>query len=99
MFGCLGLLGFGAWFIRKRRDETVTDERDHEIQRLATTAGINVAWIGLFMAIIVMVVTNPDSDVVSKAPLQWVLWIHFAICYLVKGFVGVAQYRKGQRAS
>ena len=95
-FGLLGFLVGGMWFIRKG---AVIDERDREIEAEATRLGIGVAWQSLFLALIAVVFWNADDRIVNTKVLTWLVWIQFAICYGVKGFVAVRMYRSQSRAA
>lgn len=95
-FGLLGFLVAGMWFIRKG---AIIDERDREIEAHATKMGIGVAWQSLFLALIAIVFWNAEDRTVSTSVLTWLVWLQFAICYGVKGFVAVRMYRSQSRAA
>ena len=100
-FGLLGLLGGCYWFLRQRGSAVVVDERDRDIDRRAIHAGVTTAWPVLFMALIVIVL-GADRWGLKNVPLgilTWLVWIQFAICYAVKGLVGVISYRRQSRAA
>jgi hypothetical protein len=100
-FGLLGLLGGCYWFLRQRGPAVVVDERDRDIDRRAIHAGVTTAWLVLFMALIVIVL-GANRWGLKNVPLgilTWLVWVQFAICYAVKGLVGVISYRRQSRAA
>ena len=100
-FGLLGLLVCGLWFIKGRGNSVVVDERDREIERRSTRRGIEVAWMMLFLALIAIVLWSSfaNEGVVATWMLNWLVWLQFAVCYSVKGFVSVLAYRRQSRAT
>jgi len=98
-FGLLGLLAVSTYFLRRRNDRVVVDERDQEIGKITTHLGVHVAWMFLFTGIILFVVTDFEGEAVSKSVLSWMIWIQFALCYLVKSVAGVYLYRKDRHAT
>jgi hypothetical protein len=100
-FGLLGLLVCSLWFLRKRGPGVVVDERDREIERQATTLGVEAAWITTFLTLIVFGMWGQfyNDGVVATRYLTWLVWIQFAICYGVKGLVGVMSYRRQRHAA
>jgi hypothetical protein len=100
-FGLLGFLGGCYWFVRQRGSAVVVDERDQEIDRRAIHAGVTTAWMILFMALIVITLTADYRGLKSVpiALLTWLVWVQFAICYAIKGLVGVVNYRRQNRAA
>lgn len=100
-FGLLGLLVCSLWFVRKRGSGVVVDERDREIERQATKFGVEAAWMATFLALIVLVFWSSiyNENVIATRVLTWLIWIQFAICYGVKGFIGVISYRRQRHAA
>lgn len=100
-FGLLGLVALGGLFVRRRGDRVVVDERDREIERRAATIGVQAAWMNLFMSLIVATLwaNYSHADAVSTGLLNWLIWVQFAICYGVKGFIAVVLYRRQARAA
>jgi hypothetical protein len=100
-FALLGLLPFSIWFLRRRGPGVLVDERDQAIDRRATQLGVSAAWMFLFTGLIVIGLwSNYFNESVVATRLQtWLIWIQFAICYGVKGFVGVVSYRRQSRAA
>jgi len=70
-FGLLGLLGFVVLFLRRCGYQVITDERDTEIQRVATGLGMGAAWFTLFMVLTVLVIWSgyTHTDVVPTRVL------------------------------
>lgn len=100
-FGLLGLVVCSVWFVKGNRQAVVIDERDRQIERQATRRGIEAAWMALFLALIAIVLWSSyhDTKAVATGLLTWLVWIQFAICYGVKGFIGVVSYRRQNRAA
>ncbi|MBV07722.1 MAG: hypothetical protein CMN21_00725 [Rubinisphaera sp.] len=100
-FAVLGFLVCSLWFIKRRGQKVVIDERDHAIEKRSTQIGVETAWMATFLALIGIVFwTNYFNDgMVTTRLLTWLIWIQFAICYGVKGCVGVLTYRGQNRAS
>jgi hypothetical protein len=95
-FGLLGFLGLTILFLRKKGPGVVVDERDQEINRRATQLGIYAAWMTSFLCLLALVLWSgqQEQQVVATSILTWLLWSQFAVCYLVKGLVGVVSYRR-----
>ena len=99
-FGLLGLLGFTVLFLRKRGNQVLADERDTQIQRMATSFGIGAAWFTLFLVLTFVIVWSgyQERSVVPTRVLTWLIWISFAVLYGVKGLAGVVLYRRHHAA-
>ena len=100
-FAVLGFLLCGLWFMKRRGQKVVADERDRTIERRATQLGVEAAWMTTFLALIGIVLwTSYFADgLVATRLLTWLIWVQFAICYSVKGCVGVFTYRRQSLAS
>ena len=100
-FALLGLIVCSLWFLRTRGPRVVVDERDREIERRATKFGVEAAWMATFLALIALVLWSSlyNQGVVATRVLTWLVWIQFAICYGVKGLVGVMSYRRQRHAA
>lgn len=100
-FGLLGILGFTMLFLRKRGPQVIVDERDREIERLATAMGVGTAWMFLFGTLIVITMWSAyhHTEMVSTIILEWLIWVQFSVCYGIKGLVAIVQYRKQQHAA
>jgi hypothetical protein len=100
-FGLLGLMACGAWFLKRRGAAVVVDERDREIERRATLLGVEAAWMTTLLTLIALGMWAQfyNDGTVSTRVLMWLTWIQFAICYGVKGLVGVLNYRRQRHAA
>ena len=100
-FGLLGLVVCSVWFVRRRGQRVVIDERDRAIEQRATQLGVQAAWMALFLALIALVLWSSyfNDKVVATRLLTWLIWIQFAICYGVKGLVGILAYRRQRIAT
>lgn len=100
-FALLVFVACGMWFLRGRKKKVVVDERDREIERRATRIGVEAAWMVLFLSLIVLVMWSSyfNEKIVATKLLTWLVWIQFAVCYGVKGLVGVLSYRRQRRAT
>lgn len=99
-FGILGFLGGCYWYVR-RGAGTIVDERDRAIDQTARFAGVMAAWQVLLLALIAIVLVA-DHRGAKEVPLNLIVWLVFlqgAICYGVKGLVGVISYRRQSRAA
>lgn len=96
-FALLGGVVLSFWFLRHRHKQTIVDERDLEIERLATQRGAEAAWWLILFSVIAMLLIpgNPGhAGYVSKVWLNWIVWIQFAVFFGAKGVVSINQYRK-----
>jgi hypothetical protein len=95
-FGLLGLLAGAVWFVRRRGNEVIMDERDQAIARNSMLFGIGVTWMGAFMTLLAIVLWSSyyNGGVVPTSMLTWLLWTQFAVCYALKGLVAVLAYRR-----
>lgn len=100
-FALLGLLAFGIWFVRKRGQEVVIDERDRSIEQRSKDLGVGVAWMFMLLSLIATVFWTSlyTGGIVPTRVLTWLIWTQFAICYSVKGNVALLIYRKQNRAT
>ena len=100
-FGLLGLLPVSMWWVRRRGDAVVTDERDQQIEYQSTFLGVHAAWMLTFLTLIVLVLWSSQANggVVPTWWLTWLVWTQFAVCYLVKGVVAVVTCRRQLRAA
>ncbi len=99
-FGLLGLLGITPLFLRRRGNQVVRDERDLEIEKLASWFGFGTAWILLMLSMtaITLWYMRQERDVPTSL-LSALLWGQFALCYAVKGGTALIQYRGMNRAA
>ena len=98
-FGLLAFLPLGMFFFRKRSDQVIVDERDHEIQQKATSFGVQAAWMGMFLALIAISLTHGYAkEAVPTRYLNSIIWLQFAGCYGVRALFTIFSYR-GQRSA
>lgn len=97
-FGLLGFLGLTVLFLRRKGQCVVVDERDHEIDQRARFLGVLVAWQCGYLGLLCVSLWD-NNGVVQTTILMWLLWSQFAVCYFVKGLVGVVSYRRKGRAA
>lgn len=100
-FGILGLVGGAYWIVRRSGPGVAIDERDRAIDAKARFAGVTAGWQVLLLALIVIVLVA-DYRGAKQVPLTLIVWLipfHCAICYGVKGLVGVLSYRRQSRAA
>ena len=100
-FGLLGLMVFGALFLRRHGSRVVVDERDRQIAQRATSIGVSSAWMTLLLALIAAGLWSNYLRIgaVSTSFLNWLTWTQFAVCYGVKGLVAIIAYRRQPHAS
>ena len=99
-FGLLGLLPIGMYFLRKRGEGIIVDERDQGIQRRSLSIGVSAAWMGTFLALIAIVLWyGGDDTAVPTRYLTWIVWLQFAGCYGVKAVATIFAYRGQHRAA
>ena len=61
-FGLLGFLGCSVWFVRRRGQTVVIDERDRAIEQRATQLGVHAAWMTTFVTLIFLVLWSSYSN-------------------------------------
>lgn len=95
-FGFLGLLAVGAWFYRKRGNHVVVDERDRDIAQQATWKGVMFTWMAVLLTLIGLIYWSSsfNNNVVPTRLIIWLLWTQLAVCYAIKGFLGIRAYRR-----
>lgn len=102
-FGILGFLPCGMWFLRRRGNAVTSDERDHENEKKATFVGILTSWQVTIMSLVAIVLSTISQDhpngQVAVLWLNWLIWLQFAICYLVKGIAFLLINRGQNRAA
>ncbi len=55
----------------------------------------------LFLSLIAIVLWSSyaNEGVVATWMLTWLVWLQFAVCYSIKGFVAVLAYRRQSHAA
>jgi len=94
-FALMALTAFSGFFLRRRGDQVVVDERDREIARKAKDFSIGTAWMTLIVVLITATMWSSyrGEHAVSTVLLNWLIWIQFAIVYGIHGLVSVVMYR------
>ncbi len=98
-FAVMAIAAFAGFFFRRTGTSIIVDERDQAIDRTARNRGLAAGAFVLFIGIVITVSTGSEAEPVSKVFLSWLTWIAATIFILVKGLVGVFEYRKDRRAS
>ena len=96
--GCLGLIGFGPLFLRKKPGQVVTDERDHLIQWRSWIFAYAVFWVVLVLVAVVLsaVVYGEDGAVPVSVVRISVFWA-FMLVYALASTAILVQYAGGSR--
>jgi hypothetical protein len=100
-FGFMAFVTCGMWFLRGKRKQTHVDERDQDIDRNSRLASVSITWILLVLTLIATVLWNGhlENRTISLSLLNWLVWIQFAIFFLVHGMISIISYRKQRHAS
>ena len=103
MFGFFGFAGFTPLIGRKERKsgKIIMDERDREIERIATLAGYSVFWVFFVAAAMTpffMYGPNAKMTIDTGLPCD-ILFIAMALIFFVRSLVIVMLYRKGRVAN
>ncbi|MDA7888467.1 hypothetical protein N9A86_03720 [Akkermansiaceae bacterium] len=100
-FGFMAFVTCGMWFLRGKRKETQVDERDHDIDRNSRLVSVSITWMFLVLTLIATVLWNGhlDNRTISLSTLNWLVWIQFALFFLVHGMISIISYRKQRHAS
>src|SRR5262245_55576067 len=96
--GCLGLLGFGPLFFRKKPGQVVADERDQLIQWRAWIFAYALFWVVfvLFGAVLSAQVYGEDGAVPVTIVRFSVFWA-FLLVYALASVAILVQYAGGSR--
>ena len=96
--GCLGLIGFGPLFFRKKPGQVLTDERDHLIQARSWIVAYALFWVVFVLAAVVLsaVVYGEDGAVPVSVVRMSVAW-GFMLVYGLASLAILAQYAGGSR--
>ena len=100
-FGFMAFVTVGMWFLRGKRKQTHVDERDQDIDRHSRFIGVTFTWTFLFLSLIVMVLWNGHhgNSTIPLSALNWLVWIQFALFFLIHGLVTIIFYRNQRHAS
>jgi hypothetical protein len=96
--GCLGLMGFGPLFFRRKPGQVVTDERDHLIQWRSWIFAYAVFWVVLVLVAggLSSAVYGEDGAVpvtVVRISVFWALMLVYALASIAI----LVQYAGGSR--
>ena len=99
IFGCVG----GVVLIGRREKaagRTIFDERDSEINRVATLAGYSAFWIALVLGVMIPFFhLGPSTEISLPAYVfPTLLMLAWMIILAVRALVTVVLYRKGSHA-
>jgi hypothetical protein len=96
--GCLGLIGFGPLFFRKKPGQVVNDERDNLIQWRSWFLAYIVFWVVfvLFAVVVSAVVYGEDGVVPVDVVRISVFWA-FMLVYALASIAMLVQYAGGSR--
>lgn len=94
--GCLGLLGFGPLFFRKKRGQVVTDERDLHIQWRAWIFACALFWVVfVFVATALSVLVYGEDGAVPVAVVRLSVFWAFLLVYALASAAILVQYARG----
>jgi hypothetical protein len=96
--GCLGLMGFGPLFFRKKPSQVIADERDVLIQRRSWLVAYSLYWVVFVLAAVVLsaVVYGEDGAVPVSVVRMSVAW-GFMFVYAAASIAILVQYAGGSR--
>ena len=99
-FGLLGVLGITPLFLRKRGNQVMRDERDAQIESVASWFGFGTAYFLLMLSMVAITLfySQQQRDVPTSL-LSVLLWSQFAFCYAIKGAIALLHYRGTNRAA
>jgi hypothetical protein len=97
-FGCLGLIGLGPLFFRKKAGRVVMDERDHLIQWRSWIVAYSLFWVAFVLAAVFLsaVVYGEDGAVPVNVVQVSVGW-GFMFVYAVASIAILVQYAGGSK--
>jgi hypothetical protein len=96
--GCLGLIGFGPLFFRKKPGKVLTDERDHLIQGRSVILAYALFWVVFVLAAALLsaMIYGQDGAVPVSVIQISVFWC-FMFFYAVMSTAILVQYAGGSR--
>lgn len=96
--GCLGLVGFGPFFFRKKPGKVLTDERDQLIQRRSWILAYSLYWVVFVLAAVFLtaVVYGQDGTVPVNV-IQLSVASGFMFLYAVASIAILVQYARGAK--
>jgi hypothetical protein len=95
-FGCLGLIGLGPLFFRKKPGQVITDERDLQIQWRAWIFAYALFWVAfvLVASVLSAAVYGEDGMVPVSIVRISVFWA-FLFVYALASVAMLVQYARG----
>jgi hypothetical protein len=96
--GCLGLIGAGPLFFRKKPGQVVTDERDHLIQVRSWIFAYAVFWVVLVLvAVVVSAEIYGEDGAVPVSVVRISVAGAFMLVYALASIAILVQYAGGSR--
>lgn len=97
-FGCLGLIGFGPLFFRRKPGQVVTDERDQLIQWRAWIFAYALFWVAfVFVAVVLSAVVYGEDGAVPVSVVRISVFWAFMLVYALASVAILVQYARGSR--
>jgi hypothetical protein len=96
--GCLGLIGFGPYFFRKRAGQVVADERDALIQQRSWVLAYALFWVVFVLVAVFLsaVVYGWDGAIPVSVVQLSVAW-GFMLVYALASIAILVQYAGGAK--
>jgi hypothetical protein len=96
--GCLGLMGFGPLFFRRKPGQIIADERDVLIQQRSWIVAYSLYWVVFVLTAVVLsaVVYGQDGAVPVVVVQMSVAW-GFMLVYALASIAILVQYAGGPR--
>src|SRR6266478_5149157 len=96
--GCLGLIGFGPLFFRKKPGQVVTDERDHLIQWRAWIFAYALFWVVfVLVAVVLSALIYGEDGVVPVSVVRISVFWAFMLVYALASTAILVQYTGGSK--
>src|SRR5579872_1759509 len=91
--GCLGFIGFGPLFFRKKPGRVVTDERDHLIQWRSWIFAYSLFWvIFVLIAVVLSAVIYGEDGAVPVSVVRISVFCAFMLVYALASIAILVQY-------
>ena len=98
--GCLGFIGLGPFFFRKKAGQVLTDERDHLIQWRSTILAYALSWVVfVFAAAVLSPLVYGQMGAVPVSVVQISVFWLFMLVYGVMSIAILVQYAGGSRSA
>ncbi len=89
----LVMLSFSFMLVFTNRKENIVDERDYQIQRKATSTGLMMTAIYVFLVCIVVFVQNRNVGVIPVSWMWFIAYSTFSFAYFVSSSMIVYLYK------